>query len=196
MGMVHRDISHREQPDLFSYTPPKASPQIIAAVKPERVSTAKRAAVLQRLKEGPVSCHDADHIVHRGQAVVGDLKDRGHLIDTVSLNGQLCYIYQGYRPRVKVTQTMQDAYYETQHWKQLARLRKDRDGWQCVQCGCKENLDTHHWRYNLFAESLESDLITLCKPCHKAVHIAVSGSSVHFPRRVDEAIAARLRGES
>lgn len=199
MGMVRRDVVFREQPDLFSQPVRVVQPQLASKPRqerPERAGTAKRAAVLARLKEGAVSCYDADHIVHRGQAVIGDLKDRGHIIETVNIDGQLCYVYRDYRPRVKVTQTMQEAYYATPHWRQLARQRKERDGFRCVQCGCKDNLQTHHWRYNLFAESLENDLVTLCEPCHTAVHIAVSGSSVHFPRRIDEATAARLRGEA
>ena len=54
------------------------------------------------------------------------------------------------------------------HKKRLAVLQ--RDGFRCVRCGSKNQLQVHHKTYrNIFNEPL-SDLITLCKKCHKKQH--------------------------
>jgi hypothetical protein len=196
---LRRDREFFDQSDLFSYAErvrQQDESKVIDTKKKDYGGSASRSEMLCRLKQGPLSCVDAEYVVHRGQAVIGSLRDRGHRIDTSVVDGQLAYVYHGFRATVKVSKSMQEAYYRTGHWISLARQRKEIDGKKCVQCGAKDDLETHHWRYNLFAESLENDLITFCKPCHAAIHIAVSGSSVHFPRRVDESIAARLRGEA
>ena len=47
-----------------------------------------------------------------------------------------------------------------------------RDGYQCIQCGKKKrSLDAHHiiWREHGGKDTI-SNLITLCKPCHRKVH--------------------------
>jgi 5-methylcytosine-specific restriction endonuclease McrA len=46
-----------------------------------------------------------------------------------------------------------------------------RDGWRCQSCGAMSNLEVHHkeFRSRSGADS-EENLITLCAPCHAAVH--------------------------
>lgn len=146
-------------------------------------------------KCGFITCFDAERIVHRGQAVVGEMKARGHQIDTTSVgdDGFLGYIYRGFVAGMKrVSKSARERYYATAHWRRTAFLRKEIDGFQCVQCKSNQNLETHHWRYNLFAENVQRDLITLCRQCHETMHQDISGSKVHFPRYVDETLFERM----
>lgn len=58
-------------------------------------------------------------------------------------------------------------------WKKLANKIRKRDEYTCQMCGSHKKLQVHHkhyiagkmaWEYN------DSDLITLCKDCHKKIH--------------------------
>jgi 5-methylcytosine-specific restriction endonuclease McrA len=55
-----------------------------------------------------------------------------------------------------------------------ARLRRqilDRDGWRCQECGSFANLDVHHVRRrSALGDDVETNLITLCRECHRLVH--------------------------
>ena len=58
-------------------------------------------------------------------------------------------------------------------WKDKASLIKDTFG-ECVVCGNKKNLDTHHKNYeNIYNEKLD-DLTCLCNKCHSKIHGKVS----------------------
>ena len=162
----------------------------------ERSGSEKRRIVLERLKQGPLTTFDAERLVHRGQAVIGELRDRGHKIDTIKVAGINSYVWL-FSPEselTKVTRTIQDAYYATTHWRSMARKRKEFDGYRCTQCKQTHDLHTHHWRYRLFEENLEKDLCTLCEYCHEEVHAAASGSSIHFPRVLPEEMIERILG--
>jgi 5-methylcytosine-specific restriction endonuclease McrA len=58
--------------------------------------------------------------------------------------------------------------------KPYARLRKEilaRDNWRCQACGCLKNLDVHHLRWrSALGDDSETNLITLCRGCHEALH--------------------------
>ena len=59
--------------------------------------------------------------------------------------------------------------------KQVERVR-ERDGHCCVRCGAKEHLLVHHiWPVSQGGTPAEENLITLCKPCHRAAHEGVMG---------------------
>jgi 5-methylcytosine-specific restriction endonuclease McrA len=46
-----------------------------------------------------------------------------------------------------------------------------RDGWRCQSCGTLSNLEVHHKDFrSLSGADSEENLITLCNPCHTAVH--------------------------
>ena len=156
----------------------------------------KRAKMLARLKAGPLSTYDAERFSHRGQATIHSLQNEGHEIELIDLDGVPSYVYREHRPRVKVSKTMQELYYASPHWRATALARKELDNFRCQQCGASEELETHHWRYELFAESVQHDLITLCRVCHESIHRAISGSGVHFPAFVADDAAARIAGES
>ena len=55
-----------------------------------------------------------------------------------------------------------------------ARLRREileRDNWHCQVCGRLKNLDVHHLtRRSAFGYDIETNLITLCRECHQAMH--------------------------
>ena len=57
----------------------------------------------------------------------------------------------------------------TEEWKQVAEMVKDRDGHRCVICGSTENLNAHHIGYD--GDCLdENDIVTLCNRCHECLH--------------------------
>ena len=43
-----------------------------------------------------------------------------------------------------------------------------RDGWKCVRCGSKTDLELHH----LIKKDVARNLVTLCAPCHDEVERA------------------------
>lgn len=90
--------------------------------------------------------------------------------------------------RVAVTAVMQAAYYETQWWQQVREARLDFDLRACVICHDDAELQVHHIKYRLFAESVY-ELITLCKPHHEAIH---DDSRLKFPSGMSVEHADRL----
>lgn len=60
-------------------------------------------------------------------------------------------------------------------WKQVAEKRKTIDGHRCVMCGSKgtqtNKLEVHHFSYKRVGnENPYTDLVTLCRNCHRDVH--------------------------
>ncbi len=56
-----------------------------------------------------------------------------------------------------------------------------------------DELEVHHWRYELFAESVEEELATFCATHHAAIHKFLGPrSDVHFPHYVTPEIAQRI----
>lgn len=169
-------------------------------VKPVvRNADGKRRAMLERLQDGPLSTYEAERLVycgepvHRGQAIIGALRAEGHCIKLESIAGADHYVYYGQHVvLVPVSKSMREAYYATNHWKAIALERKERDGFACQQCRAIDTIETHHWRYNLFAESVDHDLITFCRACHQSIHELMAARAVHFPRQITEELAARI----
>ncbi len=165
---------------------------IDATVRNTQSESEKAQDILQRLLVEPLSTTYVESKWHRGQAAIGLLRDEGHVIDTVNRQ----YVYRGFNPgRVKVSKDLQAMYYTTPHWRAKAIERKQKDGFACTRCGSRLELETHHWKYDLFNESI-NDLETFCRLCHEWMHSIVKGSSVHFPRWVEAAIANRIKSEA
>ena len=62
-----------------------------------------------------------------------------------------------------------EEFLNTEEWKQVAEMVKDRDGHKCVICGSTENLNAHHIGYD--GDCLdENDIVTLCNRCHECLH--------------------------
>lgn len=56
----------------------------------------------------------------------------------------------------------------------------ERDNWQCVRCGAKNNLKIHHIVSCIFEKAYNLDnLAILCKKCHLVAHIGGSGFVVY-----------------
>jgi len=148
----------------------------------------KKEEILKTLRAGDISCVDMELKWHRGQAVIGDLRKRGHIIHTI----RGAYHYVGFRGDMVKAKVLQEAYYQSEHWRAKALQRKVFDNFRCTQCHATEELETHHWRYDLFNEKLR-DLVTLCRQCHQDMHEMIKGSSVHFPAYVTQEMAKRIQ---
>jgi 5-methylcytosine-specific restriction endonuclease McrA len=56
-------------------------------------------------------------------------------------------------------------------YEQLRNQVLHRDGWRCQSCGTRSNLEVHHKEFRSHSgDDSEENLITLCTPCHDAVH--------------------------
>lgn len=63
-------------------------------------------------------------------------------------------------------------YYKSQNWAIKRNKRLQVDGYKCAKCGFTRSLEVHHINYErLFNEDVYSDLITLCKKCHKEIEL-------------------------
>ena len=62
-----------------------------------------------------------------------------------------------------------EEFLNTEEWKQVSEMVKERDGHKCVICGSTENLNAHHIGYD--GDRLdENDIVTLCNRCHECLH--------------------------
>ena len=68
-------------------------------------------------------------------------------------------------------------YLKSDHWKEL-KSRKLQESPKCEKCGNSNCLDAHHVNYKQLFDVLTSDLLTLCRKCHKETH-RING----FPKR-------------
>lgn len=148
---------------------------------------------LPRLAPG-IPSPELDRIVYRSHAVVNQARERGYQIsDRINEDGFKCYWLTGYVPRVQVTPSMKEAYYISGHWERVRTARFRFDDFACTRCKTNENLEAHHWEYDLFRERLGM-LQTFCHDCHQNyIHPVLSGSSVHFPRFVSQGVGERLQ---
>jgi 5-methylcytosine-specific restriction endonuclease McrA len=47
----------------------------------------------------------------------------------------------------------------------------ERDGWRCQLCGSMSTVEVHHLRFrSRGGEDCDENLITICQPCHEAIH--------------------------
>lgn len=62
-------------------------------------------------------------------------------------------------------------YIKSNEWDKKRRERLSHDGYTCQQCGATgQPLDVHHLTYDRLGDERISDLVSLCRPCHKAEH--------------------------
>lgn len=144
------------------------------------------------LRRGQATCREIEDKFHRGQAPIRELRLDGHIIDTVQRSGAMSYVYRGFNRRVRVTDSLKEGYYHSDHWARTAAERKSVDGFVCSQCGDHNKLETHHWSYELFNEDILFDLQTLCTECHVRLHERLRGSRIHFPRSITPVVAREL----
>lgn len=159
---------------------------------PDAARNGKAEVLEHLLRRGTCSCKEIEDTFHRGQAPIRELRIDGHIIDTRKLNGVSVYVYRGFRSRVRVNDQLKESYYNSDHWRRTSTERKSVDNFTCSQCGEREELETHHWRYDLFNEDILFDLQTLCRECHTRLHHRLKGSMIHFPRSVTPLVAGAL----
>lgn len=71
---------------------------------------------------------------------------------------------------IEVNDHLKLLYWSSDHWRTIAKERRDLDGGRCVVCHGADELRCHHLTYaRLFCESI-TDLITVCDPCHGTIH--------------------------
>lgn len=76
-------------------------------------------------------------------------------------------------------------YLKSPHWQETRKKRLDIDGYACTICGSKSNLNVHHVNYrNVGKENVETDLVTLCSPCHAMLHRVREQSEAEYKRAV------------
>lgn len=61
-------------------------------------------------------------------------------------------------------------YMNSPEWKAKREERLKHDKYQCQLCHTAKNLVVHHVSYERLGHEDLSDLITLCRDCHKSVH--------------------------
>ncbi len=66
------------------------------------------------------------------------------------------------RPRIQL---------DPELYKQLCQRVMKRDGWQCQNCGSRQNLQVHHKQLRSQQGSdNDLNLVTLCAGCHEGLH--------------------------
>jgi len=94
------------------------------------------------------------------------------------------------------------AYIQSQEWELKRQETFKLFGRACKKCGAARHLQIHHKTYARFKhERVDTDLIPLCRPCHKGLHqfckrygLNVERGSQQFlaPAPVDRSIGRRL----
>jgi hypothetical protein len=119
---------------------------------------------------------------HEIHSRMSELREDGHLIERIPTDGkEHLYQWQGQELVFPITKEHKDAYYTTGHWKQCRARRMAFDAWRCIWCKKAKELQVHHMVYDLFNED-NVDLMTLCKECHKRMHVL---AKIRFPKYAD-----------
>ena len=93
-------------------------------------------------------------------------------------------MYPPFLPQTRQVKIMNSTEYneflKTDTWKQIARKRAAIDGYRCCMCGSigtmNNPLQVHHVTYRHIGgnEDVYRDLVTLCRSCHRSVHIMMN----------------------
>lgn len=59
------------------------------------------------------------------------------------------------------------AYLRSERWQELRLLVLLRDDHRCRQCGAIDRLEVHHLTYERLYHEALSDVVTLCRTCHR-----------------------------
>jgi len=164
--------------------------------------TGRQDKILEMLKSGRKTTNDLlsqRGLGHRFSCEIQALRERGYVISkqTCKDEGVGGAYYELVYPlpeeeRQRITASIKSLYYKTDHWKRLSQERKAFDGYQCTLCKSPQNLETHHWRYRLFNESL-MELQTFCARHHSAIHMV---SKIAFPSYANADVIRRIEQEA
>ena len=77
-------------------------------------------------------------------------------------------------------------YLQSDEWRRKAFQRMKLDGYQCQMCGNHGTsmvpLETHHLNYkHIGNEDLMTDLVTVCRSCHRAIHKLMNRVTAYNP---------------
>jgi 5-methylcytosine-specific restriction endonuclease McrA len=61
-------------------------------------------------------------------------------------------------------------YLKSDEWQARRRAAVERARGFCADCGTRENLDAHHLTYKRRGNERPSDLVALCRTCHRERH--------------------------
>jgi len=61
-------------------------------------------------------------------------------------------------------------YLQSDHWKNLRRVKLEQAGYKCSKCGSAFTLQVHHLNYRNILDVNEKDLVVLCRYCHEKEH--------------------------
>jgi 5-methylcytosine-specific restriction endonuclease McrA len=82
---------------------------------------------------------------------------------------------------------------KSKYWVRVRNMAKHRDKYKCKVCGSANRLEVHHledWSNNRFKRFQLSNLITLCRKCHRDYHVNFMGG---FAVRTDGASFLRWK---
>lgn len=83
--------------------------------------------------------------------------------------GILCDKCRGTKAQ-KWSKTTYAAYLKTEHWQQTRAKALKRAGYKCQLCAATERLDVHHNTYERLGGEKPTDMVVLCRDCHKTHH--------------------------
>lgn len=87
----------------------------------------------------------------------------------IHTKGYVSYEESGFIDRKK---WYKDVYLKSPHWQKLRKIVLENADYKCQVCGESKPLDIHHNTYGNLGHEKISDLIALCKHCHKLYHDA------------------------
>lgn len=67
-------------------------------------------------------------------------------------------------------------YLASDDWYQRAKEAKERAGWRCAVCNSKSPVEAHHRTYQRLGCERNSDIVVLCRRCHKLFHAVLEDS--------------------
>ena len=83
---------------------------------------------------------------------------------------------------VKTRKQKYKNYIRSEHWKRRKRkYYKKNPGRRCWICGSTRDVELHHKTYKRLKKEQDSDLVPLCRKCHKAVHDRYKIESLYHP---------------
>jgi len=81
-----------------------------------------------------------------------------------------------------------EAYLKSDKWRKKRLTRLWSDGRICQKCKTRKATQVHHKTYARIYNELQSDLMSVCKPCHRKIH----GLDDNIKRSVVRSVLAKV----
>jgi 5-methylcytosine-specific restriction endonuclease McrA len=98
-----------------------------------------------------------------------DFQSNNEKAARLMLAGKLCKCPDCTRGKQWTSQQYQE-YLQTEHWQTTRRRALILAGHKCQLCAGRIELEVHHNSYERLGGELDSDLVVLCRECHKFHH--------------------------